>query len=178
MVYHYRDDGIGKIGFAGYLLGLFGGLHLGFIILSYYIVNLNLSVDTTDYFSILLQWSVYFFLLCSFHFIEFFVTAYYQENNLSYESYVINHSSAYTIAAVTSWIEYWMEIYFFGKTWKLNSFTYCFGLFLLLFGQIVRTLSMSTCGENFAHQIAHSRPKDHQLITHGIYRYVMYCVAL
>jgi len=161
---------------AGYLLGLFGGLHLGFIILSYYIINLNLSIDITNWFSILLQWSIYFFLLCTFHFIEFFVTAYYQENNLSYESYVINHSAAYTIAAITSWFEYWIEIQLFGSSWKLNSYTYSLGLFFLLAGQIVRTLAMSTCGENFAHQIAHSKPKDHQLITHGIYRLVVYIV--
>lgn len=38
--------------------------------------------------------------------------------------------------------------------------------------QVVRSLAMFQCGENFSHQIAVKKTKDHQLVTAGIYQYL------
>jgi len=44
-----------------------------------------------------------------------------------------------------------------------------FGFVLILVGQSLRTLAMTTARSSFTHQIQFSRRREHQLVTHGIY---------
>ena len=48
-----------------------------------------------------------------FHFSEFVVTSLIRPQNLSTDSFLLNHSKAYGIAAATSWIEYLLEAWLF-----------------------------------------------------------------
>ena len=54
-------------------------------------------------------------LLACFHFSEWYITAVYRPKELNYDSWVINHSEAYTIAQIASIAEYWIEQAIFGE---------------------------------------------------------------
>jgi len=115
-----------------------------------------------------IHWSIYVSLLCMFHFLEFFTTAVNQPMNLSYDSYIVNHSKNYTLAALASCCEFWLESLFFGHN-KRQPFFLVIGLFLILFGQIIRSVAMWQCGPNFSHQIMERNQDGHKLVTTGIY---------
>lgn len=51
-----------------------------------------------------------------FHYSEFLSIAYIQPKLVSVDSFVINHSLQYSIAAVTSWVEFLIEAYYFPST--------------------------------------------------------------
>lgn len=55
----------------------------------------------------------YILIMSFFHFSEFVVTSVIRPQNLSSESFLLNHSKAYGIAALISWIEYWTEFWLF-----------------------------------------------------------------
>ena len=89
----FKGNGVGKIGTTGYVLGLVGGIHLGFALLSGIFLYckvfksdggsssnlLNSSMVT------LFHWSIYISLLCIFHFLEFFATAVNQPRALCFD---------------------------------------------------------------------------------------------
>lgn len=58
---------------------------------------------------------------------------------MSYENqnaaFIVNHSDAYTMAAIASWVEFWIEYYIFGKI-KLQYTFIAIGLTLILAGQV------------------------------------------
>ena len=114
--------------------------------------------------------------LCSFHILEFFSTALNQDRALSDNSFVVNHSTAYTIAALFSWLEYWIEIFlstfyfkFYSFEYKMSYINIYLGILFLIGGQFIRTYAMLNCGKNFSHLIMTERRNDHQLIKTGIY---------
>lgn len=182
----FGGDAIGKIGTSGFCLGLVGGVHLGMMIVicawSLFKTRGSMSEvegegtmlfgghksDSTTV-ALLLQWSAYVTFLCFFHFAEFFITAVKQPKVLSYKSYLINHSMSYTLANITAWIEFIVESYFFGRSWKHNLYFALLGACILLVGQSVRSAAMWQCGQNFAHEIMTTRIEGHQLVTNGIY---------
>ncbi len=49
-----------------------------------------------------IQWTVYVVMLCSFHMGEFFTTALCNPTVVSSDSFMVNHSKAYTTAALVS----------------------------------------------------------------------------
>ena len=53
----------------------------------------------------------YIALLAFFHQMEYICVAASRPETLSFDSFVINHSTAYTIAAVASWTEYAIELW-------------------------------------------------------------------
>lgn len=61
-------------------------------------------------------WSVfgiYAVVMSVFHFSEFFTIALTNPLSLSLDSFILNHSRQYITAAITSWIEWTIEFYFF-----------------------------------------------------------------
>ncbi len=58
-----------------------------------------------------------------FHFSEFVITSVIRPKNLSSESFLLNHSKAYGIAALTSWIEYLIELWLFPGMCDFNFFS-------------------------------------------------------
>lgn len=53
-----------------------------------------------DRVQLILQWSLYVVVLCTFHLLEFFATSFYNPYVTSSDSFLINHSIAYTAAAL------------------------------------------------------------------------------
>lgn len=108
-------------------------------------------------------------VMAIFHYTEFLSIAIIQPNLVSTDSFVINHSKEYTIAALTSWTEYFLEYYFFSskpdffirinpnqiitlilgmKTihWLSN-----IGLIICVGGELLRKSAMFTAKSNFNH---------------------------
>jgi protein-S-isoprenylcysteine O-methyltransferase len=50
-----------------------------------------------------------------FHFGEYFATALTNPSNLSVDSFLLNHGLEYTLAAVASWTEFFLELWLFPK---------------------------------------------------------------
>lgn len=68
------------------------------------------------------HWRLFGAYLCVmsfFHYSEFLAIAWCNPSTLSVDSFILNHSTEYGIAAVSSWVEFFIEIYLFpGKLCK------------------------------------------------------------
>ncbi|RKP13616.1 Isoprenylcysteine carboxyl methyltransferase family-domain-containing protein [Piptocephalis cylindrospora] len=117
----------------------------------------------------------YLLALASFHFLEFWVTALYNGRKLTIDSFLINHSTEYTVAHATTILEFWVEWWFFsGRTdgWVSKDglgWAPVLGLVLTLSGQLLRSWSMAVAGSNFDHYVQTSRVPGHRLVTQGPY---------
>ena len=60
----------------------------------------------------------YTIVLCTFHFSDHLAMALTNPRAVSDDSFMLNHSVAYSVAAVTSWIEFWIERFFFPGEWR------------------------------------------------------------
>ena len=117
------------------------------------------------------QWKYFGWYLVSlsfFHFSEYVMVAKYCPDKLSTDSFLINHSPEYQIAAVASWVEFLLEWLLFPqlKTILLLNFL---GILLMVGGEILRKLAMITAESNFTHLIQTRKERGHVLVTHGIY---------
>jgi protein-S-isoprenylcysteine O-methyltransferase len=110
----------------------------------------------------------YMSIMALFHYSEFLSIAIVQPKQVSTDSFVINHSPQYTIAAVTSWVEFFIESYFFPGLkevyWISNV-----GICICIFGEILRKTAILTAGSNFNHLVQCEKSSDHVLVTHGVY---------
>ena len=159
---HYSSiAGLGYVGGAGLGLGILLGIHLlGFVLAVFHFHSLFMS-----------RWCLYVVSLTSFHALEFLVTARYNPRTATAESYLITHSKQYTIAAIASWIEFWLESLFLTPrmTGYLGGFLLLIGAVLVIGGQILRTLGMVTAGSSFNHIVQNEHDGNQVLVTHGIY---------
>jgi protein-S-isoprenylcysteine O-methyltransferase len=110
----------------------------------------------------------YLCTLSFFHFSEYIMTALYNADKLSVDSFLLNHSLEYKIAAVASWFEFVIEFYLFPgvKGQFILSFV---GLCLVIFGEIMRKFAMVTAKSNFTHMVQFTKHEQHILVTWGIY---------
>mmetsp|Transcript_40431 Transcript_40431/g.53219 ORF Transcript_40431/g.53219 Transcript_40431/m.53219 type:complete len:261 (+) Transcript_40431:69-851(+) len=155
---------LGKIGLGGSAIGFLFGVHLTALVANVILCN------KPSFFVVL--WCVYMCCLAAFHFMEFLTTALYNPATLSYDSWIITHSAAYTMACFGAWIEFWVEVLFFPglKSWEMWWVALA-GLAVVLVGQTFRSGAMWTAKGNFNHIIATEKAQDHKLVTHGVYRY-------
>jgi protein-S-isoprenylcysteine O-methyltransferase len=107
--------------------------------------------------------------MSSFHLLEFFTTAVYNPSVTSSESYLVNHSKAYTAAFIIAFLEFWIRFFFFPSA---STAVFLFGVILVIAAQTIRTWAMITCGESFNHLIQTLRKENHVLVTHGVYKYL------
>ncbi|KAL1116478.1 hypothetical protein AAG570_004950 [Ranatra chinensis] len=88
-----------------------------------------------------------------FHYSEFLTIAVSNPDTLSVDSFILNHSPQYKIAAVSSWIEFWIEHALWpdlkNVCWPLSAL----GLFVCVCGEAVRKLAMLTARTNFNHVV-------------------------
>ncbi|KAF0300005.1 Protein-S-isoprenylcysteine O-methyltransferase [Amphibalanus amphitrite] len=110
----------------------------------------------------------YAMILCAFHYSEYLATALTNPQSVSNDSFLLNHSWAYSVAAASSWVEFWLERALFPGL-KEFSFTIGLGLLLCVSGEIIRKLAMFTARTNFNHIVQNEKRPDHQLVTHGVY---------
>ena len=117
------------------------------------------------------QWCLYALSLTAFHFLEFAFAALHQPADASSDSFLLNHSPAYRLAALASWAEFWAEARFAPalKGWGALPAA---GLCLVLGGQALRAAAMHTAGSNFTHLVATEKRRGHALVTRGVYRWL------
>eukprot|EP01135_Chromosphaera_perkinsii_P004013 Nk52_evm26s266 gene=Nk52_evmTU26s266 len=124
-------------------------------------------------------------LLGIFHCAEYIITARNNPNLLSTDSFLINHSRAYTFSTLFCWIEHWSRHFYFELTTLSSdandSVYYLFllqiisglGLVCAISGQILRSHAMLECGRGFTHLVAWGdRKKHHHMVTSGAYAYL------
>ncbi|KAE8980180.1 hypothetical protein PF010_g23222 [Phytophthora fragariae] len=167
------DRGLGKVALAAFGLGVFMTLHVSLLLYTE-LVALDASVgDATASarWRCVEQWSLYGLALGFFHLMEFMLTAAYRPANVSYESFLLNHSREYHLAVLFSCVEFWLELYFV-PGWKLHALVRPVGIALVIVGQFFRISAMSTAASNFSHRIEYLKRKEHKLVTHGVYRFI------
>ncbi|KAF7269411.1 isoprenylcysteine carboxylmethyltransferase ste14 [Rhynchophorus ferrugineus] len=146
-------DEVFKISLRAALLG--GIFSLGFYI--YFVAPAHIKI-----------FGLYMSVMAFFHVSEFIAIAIVQPNQVSTDSFVLNHSPQYTIAAVTSWIEFFIEAMFFPGSKQYFIIAYI-GFAICVIGEFLRKLAMFTAGGNFSHLVQYEKAKDHVLVTKGVY---------
>ena len=118
-----------------------------------------------------IQWCYYVTCLCIFHLLEFFTSSIYNPQVLSSDSFLVNHSLSYTLAAIVSLVEFLLRLVLLPSilTTTINTYMFGIGCCMVVVSQITRSLAMITCGESFNHLIQRTKKDNHALITHGIY---------
>ncbi|KAL0931722.1 prenyl cysteine carboxyl methyltransferase ste14 [Colletotrichum truncatum] len=121
-------------------------------------------------------WRLPFFLasLSLFHFLEFWTTAAYNTPQATVYAFLLTANwPAYAIAHATAFIECFLtNLIFRDSVWApfgLKPLLVTAGLLLVVVGQAVRSLAMTTAGESFNHTVQHYKAESHTLVTTGIY---------
>lgn len=114
------------------------------------------------------SFGVYTTLMAVFHYSEFLGIAFCNPKTLSPDSFILNHSLHYALAAAASWLEYFTEVYFLPEM-KTYRILWILGFLLCLGGEILRKLAMITASKNFSHIVQFERHQGHELVTFGVY---------
>ncbi|XP_038114935.1 protein-S-isoprenylcysteine O-methyltransferase [Culex quinquefasciatus] len=114
------------------------------------------------------SFGVYGTLMAVFHYSEYLGIAFCNPKTLSPDSFILNHSIHYALAAGASWLEFFVEVYFFPEM-KIHYILWILGLVLCLGGEILRKLAMITASKNFSHIVQFERTQGHELVTDGVY---------
>jgi protein-S-isoprenylcysteine O-methyltransferase len=124
-------------------------------------------------------WRAPFFIatLSLFHYLEFWTTAAYNTREAKVSSFLLSSNGmAYQGAHTFALFELLLSHYFFSsRSWlpPILSLTLLFtGLFLILSGQIIRSMAMRAAGTNFNHIVQSTKSSTHKLVTTGIYSYL------
>ncbi|GBE79677.1 protein-s-isoprenylcysteine O-methyltransferase [Sparassis latifolia] len=103
-----------------------------------------------------------------FHWGEFAVTAGWNQNKCSIDSFLLENGAQYHIAHSVATLEYLISSYFW-PSYKTYPFFSPAGIVLVIFGQILRSAAMIQAGNSFSHVVAYRKLDDHVLVTGGIY---------
>lgn len=120
---------------------------------------------------LLWQWCSYMVFFCSFHLLEFFVTAIYNPTQVDADSFLVNHSTAYTAAFFGSLTEFWFR-FWFAPSFNVSPSVVIIGLLMVVPSQALRSTAMMTAGESFNHYIQTTKKDNHILVTKSVYKYI------
>ncbi|KAJ2644867.1 hypothetical protein GGF44_000360 [Coemansia sp. RSA 1694] len=136
------------------------------------VMGIGLCVTAVSGWTVAGVFGIYIVLLPLYHIFEYQCVALYNPHRVSMESFMFNpdEGNRYYKAMLASMAEYAVECWLLGDT-KAPGLVTLLGLVLALCGQAIRSLAMVTAKTSFNHHIANRREVDHELITHGIYRY-------
>jgi hypothetical protein len=102
------NHGLGRTALIASILGALLGMHIILLII-FVILKQRYTRDFSfstfvdmDRTQLLIQWCADVICICIFHLAEFFTTAIYNPRVVSTDSFVVNHSYAYTAAAIVS----------------------------------------------------------------------------
>lgn len=125
------------------------------------------------------QFALYAMFVAVFHFLEFLMVALFHPETLTFDSWLLNHSSAYRLAMLASVLEFWLEYVVVDvimgipfKTSGTSMLISCVGLILMVPGQSLRSIAMFQCGRNFTHLVAEEKKDQHKLVTEGVYSHL------
>ncbi|OBZ70302.1 Protein-S-isoprenylcysteine O-methyltransferase, partial [Grifola frondosa] len=115
-------------------------------------------------------WSTYqlgFFLAAwsAFHWGEFAVTAGWNPEKCSIDSFLLENGALYHVAHSVALLEYLITLYF-KPSFKSHAYVSSAAL-----GQTLRSIAMIHAGSNFSHAVAHRKLESHVLVTNGIYKW-------
>lgn len=105
-----------------------------------------------------LKWKafgVYGTVMSIFHYSEFLAIAWSNPSSLSTSSFILNHSLHYALAAISSWIEFLVEVNFWPEIKEYWQVTIV-GVVLCLGGELLRKLAIITANTNFNHIVSWS----------------------
>ena len=113
----------------------------------------------------------YMVALAFFHLSEYILTALYNYQNLSIDSFILNHSREYHIAIAASVAEFCIENLLFPqmKSSMISRLISFAGLLMVMFGEGFRKLAMITAKSNFSHIVQYQKVAGHRLVRHGVY---------
>ncbi|KAK3104950.1 hypothetical protein FSP39_013901 [Pinctada imbricata] len=112
----------------------------------------------------------YAMVLSFFHFSEYFTTAVTNPRSLTLDSFLLDHSKEYKLAAVASWLEFAIEWYIAPGLKRFHYISFI-GLLLVILGEVLRKVSMFTAKTNFNHYVQFRKHSDHVLVTSGVYSF-------
>ncbi|GFG35550.1 hypothetical protein Cfor_08285 [Coptotermes formosanus] len=112
----------------------------------------------------------YMCFMSFFHYSEFLMIALTNPRTLSLDSFILNHSVEYGVAAVASWTEFLIERWLCPDLKEMNTVSLV-GVLLCVGGEVLRKLAMFTAKTNFSHIVQSVHEEGHQLVTHGVYKY-------
>jgi protein-S-isoprenylcysteine O-methyltransferase len=140
---------------------IYTGLILTFIF-SYSLINLYKGED------FLYQIHIYYISLSIYHYAEYLSVLFYHFDNCSWHSFLIDQSKQWIYTTSFSFLEYYIENFFFHKFKSFILFT-IIGIICLIIGQYFRIAALFTGKVSFTHLISYKKKKEHVLVTHGIY---------
>jgi len=109
-------------------------------------------------------------MLALYHMWEWSYVSLFHGNELSGDSFLINHSVEWVSAWAIGITEYFLE-HLIWPDMKSRWFVMLPAWCIVLFGQAFRTISMYQAGSNFAHMIEEDARADHKLVTTGLYSF-------
>ncbi|KAJ7507926.1 ICMT-domain-containing protein [Mycena galericulata] len=104
----------------------------------------------------------------AFHWGEFAVTAGWNFEKCSVDSFLLENGVTYHIAHGTAVAEYLLTLYF-KPTLKAYPFVSLFGVVVVVLGQALRSGAMIQAATNFSHAVAFRKRDSHVLVTDGVY---------
>ncbi|TKR87405.1 hypothetical protein L596_011807 [Steinernema carpocapsae] len=143
----------------GFLIGVINGLSIS---LGFYFEALGRAH--------LAAFSRYVFIISFFHISEFTVIALTNRPTLKKDSFLLNHSVEYWMAAVASWIEFTFETRY--APWIFSNNISEAGFTLCILGELIRKTAMIQASGGFTHLVATSKVSSHHLVSTGLYSFM------
>jgi len=116
-----------------------------------------------------IPFGLYLAILSFFHFSEYVTTGLSNPQNLSYDSFLVNHSWQYGLAMLVSWLEYFTQLWLFPDLKHSILVVTYVGLVVCLAGEVIRKMAMLQAGRNFNHIVQSNKADEHKLVTNGVY---------
>lgn len=107
------------------------------------------------------SFGVYGTIMSIFHYSEFLAIAWTNPSSLSTSSFILNHSLHYALAAISSWIEFLVEVNFWPEMKECWLITIV-GVVLCVGGELLRKLAIITANTNFNHIVSMRRERNDQ----------------
>lgn len=116
------------------------------------------------------SFGIYLAFLTMFHFSEYLAISISHPQSLTLDSFMLNHSLQYEIAAISSWVEFFVEVYYFPDLKKFKT-AWIVGAIICMSGEVLRKTAMLTAKKSFHHLVQFQQTEDHKLVTNGVYKF-------
>jgi protein-S-isoprenylcysteine O-methyltransferase len=115
--------------------------------------------------------ALYTAALCAFHFLEFYLTCRFHPTTTTYQAFLLDHSTAYTLSMSAAILEYAIIELTFPRLHWLPPLRWI-GVCMVLAGQLTRTKAMLDAGSAFTHEVADEHISSHILVRTGIFQFM------
>jgi len=113
---------------------------------------------------------IFCFMISFYHMWEWCYVSLFHSDELSGDSFLINHSVEWIAAWAICISEYFIE-HLIWPDMKARWYVIIPAWIVVILGQSLRTVSMFQAGSNFAHLIEEDARADHKLVTTGVYSF-------